>query len=207
MKLPKRIFFTGVPGSRWSGVSQIIERLDSFNKTDRTPERSYEHVSFAVTNGFLENKNHKGSHKGAYFGPGMEFDAKLDADYIDRAWEKDSKGVKLVKSHHWAYQLNDIKKAFPDDWIIVVFRDSTESFDWWKTTGGFEIKYPCYDAYKDDETMRKEIDAQNKAILDFVQEHSLTLEPFSTAWVKENLGRSVGDVGTKVFDSTIAILK
>ena len=28
MQLPNRLFFTGVPGSRWSGISQNLELLD-----------------------------------------------------------------------------------------------------------------------------------------------------------------------------------
>lgn len=202
MKLPKRIFFTGVPGSRWSGVSQIIERIHYFNKTDRTEERLFEHIT-SVAN----NSEFRGSHRGSYFGPGMEFEAKLDADYIDSAWAKDSKGTKLVKSHHWAYQLNDIKKTFPDDWIMLVYRDSTVSFNWWKKMGGFDIEYPRYDFYKDDETMLKEIELQNKAILDFAKEQSLTLETFSNAWAEKNLGYDVGNISNRAFDIEVAILK
>ena len=54
MNLPKRIFFTGVPGSKWSGIAQTIEALDGFNTTDRWNHREYKHSGFS-------------GHVGAYF--------------------------------------------------------------------------------------------------------------------------------------------
>ena len=41
--LPEMIFFTGVPGSRWSGIAQEIKQNPRYNKTDRTPDRKYLH--------------------------------------------------------------------------------------------------------------------------------------------------------------------
>jgi hypothetical protein len=43
MKLPERIFFTGVPGSRWSGVCQCLEKIPEINTSDRQPQRDYQH--------------------------------------------------------------------------------------------------------------------------------------------------------------------
>ena len=36
-----RIFLTGVPGSRWSGIAQELENEGNYDISDRTPERSY----------------------------------------------------------------------------------------------------------------------------------------------------------------------
>ena len=33
--LPEYIFFTGVPGSRWSGIAQEIKSQPGYNTTDR----------------------------------------------------------------------------------------------------------------------------------------------------------------------------
>ena len=67
--LPNRLFFTGVPGSRWSGIAQTLEQLNGFNTSDRTPEREFSHNGFS-------------GHKGAYFGQGMELEAHLEENYI-----------------------------------------------------------------------------------------------------------------------------
>lgn len=175
MSKPNRIFFTGVPGSRWSGIAQTLETIPGFNTTDRTRQREYLHNGFS-------------GHKGAYFGRMMEFEAKLDADYIDQAWAQNSQGTKLVKSHDWAYSLDKIKKKFPDDWIMLVYRENKPSFDWWKEAGGFDIKYPSYTAYHNDVIMTREIDWQNSAIKEFSKEQNLSWDTFNSLWIKEHFG-------------------
>jgi hypothetical protein len=169
--LPNHIFFTGVPGSRWSGIAQIIETIPGMNTSDRTPAREYEHHSYT-------------GHKGAYFGRSMEFGTILDTDYIDTAWTKPG-GCKLVKSHDWAYQLNQIS-MIKDIWIMLVYRPDLSSYAWWHEAGGFQIKYPCYDAYKDSQGMLSEITAQNKAILEFGMINNCKWEYFTSGWIKTN---------------------
>jgi hypothetical protein len=178
MTLPDRIFFTGVPGSRWSGIAQILESMPYFNTTDRTSQREYLH------NGFT-------GHKGAYFGRSMEFEAKLDSNYLNQAWAPESVGTKLVKSHDWAYSLDKIKSLFPNDWIILVYRDDKASYDWWHQAGGWDIKYPSYVAYHNDTIMSQEITWQNSAILDFAQRHGLLWNNFDSTWIKEHFDMNV----------------
>jgi hypothetical protein len=98
------------------------------NTSDRTPEREYDHHSYT-------------GHKGAYFGPGMEFEPILDGDYIDQAWLK-TEGFKLVKSHEWSYYLGEIREKFPDDSIMMIYRPDMVSYAWWHEAGGFQIVYP-----------------------------------------------------------------
>ena len=178
MTLPKRIFFTGVPGSRWSGIAQTLEFMPYFNSTDRTREREYLH------NGFT-------GHKGAYFGRMMEFEATLDADYIDSAWAHKSVGTQLVKSHDWAYSLDNIKSTFPDDWIMLVYRDNAASFSWWKEAGGWDIKYPSYTAYQNDVIMTREIAWQNSAIRNFAEQQGLLWNTFDSNWIKQHFDMDI----------------
>ncbi len=42
----KLVFFTGVPGSRWSGVAQRLKRENEYNITDRAPHRVYRHGDY-----------------------------------------------------------------------------------------------------------------------------------------------------------------
>jgi hypothetical protein len=174
--LPNHIFFTGVPGSRWSGIAQIIETIPGMNTSDRTPERSYVHHSYT-------------GHKGAYFGRGMEFSTILDPEYINTAWTEPG-GCKLVKSHDWAYKLDQIS-MIEDVWIMLVYRPDMSSYAWWHEAGGFQIKYPCYDAYKDSQGMLSEITAQNKAILEFGMINNCKWEYFTSNWIKENFNADV----------------
>lgn len=192
MKLPDRIFFTGAPGSRWSGIAQILESLPGFNTSDRTLARSYEHNSFS-------------GHKGAYFGRLMEFEAKLDPDYLQSAWTRPV-GACLVKSHDWAYSLDRIKEKFPTDWIVLVHRPDAVSFDWWKQAGGFNIGYPNYAAYQNDHIMQREISWQNQAILRFAEQNSLVWSKFTSEWITEHFGQQVIDVSA-ADDIRVTILK
>ena len=178
--LPDHIFFTGVPGSRWSGIAQIIETIQGMNTTDRIPEREYSHHQFT-------------GHKGAYFGIGMEFEPELSLSYINRAWAKPSQGCKLVKSHDWAdtYKLKLIKKFFPSAWIMMVYRPDQNSFAWWHEAGGFQIKYPNYNAYKDSPTMLSKIIEQNSAILEFGMINNCKWEYFNSTWIANNFGVNI----------------
>jgi len=192
INLPKRIFFTGVPGSRWSSIAQTLESLPGFNISDRTYERNYNHHEFT-------------GHKGAYFGLGMELEAKLNSTYIDNAWTV-PEGTKIVKSHDWAYKLATIKLVFPDDWIMLVYRPDLISYAWWHEAGGFKIKYPNYQAYKDSVHMLTEIQNQNKHILEFAYSHNATWNYFTTSWIEENFSENC-NVTVPNTDILVTIIK
>ena len=165
--LPQYIFYTGVPGSRWSGIAQEIKSSGQYNCTDRAEHRIYKHGDFS-------------GHCDAYYGTGMEFPANpaeggldkhnLNAPYTQ--WDLSS-GSKLLMSHEWPYYFNEIQERYPLAWIQLVYRPDWESFLWWKKAGGFDITYPNYDWYETDYLMTKRIEEQNKLILDFGQKHSV----------------------------------
>jgi hypothetical protein len=190
MKLPDKIFFTGVPGSRWSGIAQTLETMSGMNTSDRTPEREYDHHSYT-------------GHKGAYFGPGMEFEPILDGDYIDQAWLEPD-GCKLVKSHEWSYYLGEIKEKFPDDWIMMIYRPDMVSYAWWHEAGGFQIQYPNYSAYKNSSNMLSEIMKQNSCILEFGRLNKCKWEYFTSEWISEKFGESI--VVDKTFSDILVTL-
>ena len=190
--LPKRIFFTGVPGSRWSGIAQTLESLEGFNTSDRTPEREFSRSGFT-------------GHKGAYFGNGMEFEPILNARYIDSAWTLDG-GTRIVKSHDWAYTLEDIESKFPDDWIMLVYRPDMQSYAWWHEAGGFNIKYPCYDAYIDSTHMLAKITEQNQAILEYAHRRDATWHYFTSKWIEDNFKQTI-EVNRSWSDILVTLLK
>lgn len=177
MKLPKRIFFTGVPGSRWSSIAQTLETMFGMNISDRTIDREYVHHSYS-------------GHKGAYFGPGMEFEPILNSDYIDQAWDK-SQGCKLIKSHEWSYYLDQIKDKFPNDWIIMIYRPDMSSYAWWHEAGGFQIKYPNYESYQNSAIMMSEIMRQNSEILNFGMINKCKWEYFTSDWIWDNFNQTI----------------
>lgn len=190
--LPNRLFFTGVPGSRWSGIAQTLETLAGFNTSDRNPNREY------MRNGFT-------GHTGVYFGEGMEYEPYLNPGYIDSAWAVDY-GTKIVKSHDWAYNLQDIKDKFPDDWIMLVYRPDMASYAWWHQAGGFNIDYPNYTAYKNSETMLGMIAEQNANILKFAHTHDLTWNYFTPKWIEQHFNQYI-EVEKQWSDILVTLLK
>ena len=151
MQLPNKIFFTGVPGSRWSGIARILENIPGINTSDNNDNRVYTHNKYS-------------GHTGAYFGERMEYNAWLDNDYIDQAWAEPG-GCKIVKSHDWAYILENIKPRFPDAWIMLVYRPDFTSYSWWHEAGAFNIKYPNYSWYENSTKMMAEIAIQNLSLI------------------------------------------
>lgn len=190
MNLPNRIFFTGVPGSKWSGIAQILESNKEFNISDRSSERTYCHNEYS-------------GHVGAYFGRGMEF--YPDPMKVDQAWENDN-GIKLVKSHDWAYMLDVIKPGFVNDWVMLVYRPNEVSNDWWHEAGGFNITYPDYSAYENNSKMRHAIAEQNDAMMKFAHKHDATWNHFTPEWIKNTFGLDI-EVNKVYDDILVSIIK
>lgn len=163
--LPEYIFFTGVPGSRWSGIAQDIKSSGDYDCTDRADHRVYTHESTG------EGVNNFSGHCDSYFGTGMEFDCNLDKSNLDAPFS--GQGTKLLMSHEWPYYFNEIIERYPDAWIQLVYRDTFKCFDWWKLCGGWDISYPNYDWYVDDTGMRREIKEQSKLMIDLANKHKL----------------------------------
>ena len=174
MKLPEHLFFTGVPGSHWSAIAQDIETIPGINTSDHAADREYSPGTYT-------------GHKGAYFGESMEFESRLNLFYINSAWQT-AGGTKIVKSHEWAYKLPMIKQLFPEAWIMLVYRPDMSSYAWWHEAGGFKIKYPNYDSYKDSTTMLGEITKQNQAILEFGYANDVTWSHYNTRWLQQEFG-------------------
>lgn len=199
MKLPNRLFFTGCPGSRWSGIAQDLEQLQGVNTSDHSPAREYIHGAFS-------------GHCGAYFGRGMEFSADLSAipmadldRHLDEPWTS-KEGMKIVKSHDWAYQLHTLKKVAPNDWIMLIYRPTSPSYSWWIQAGGFNITYPSYASYKDYDTIFNEIVDQNKAIMSFGFDNKVTWHHYNNQWVEETFGQSIPPV-SQCDDVLVAVIK
>jgi len=183
----------GVPGSRWSGIAQNIETIPGFNTSDRTPDRAYSHHAFS-------------GHLGAYFGTGWETDTSLDESNLDRPYVN-TDGTRILKSHEWAYHLDDIHNRYPQDWIVMVYRPDLLAYAWWHEAGGFEIKYPDYRPYyRDSINMMTEIQQMNAAIFRFSQKHNLAWHHISSQWIEATFGRAV-EPTVRLADTLVCCLK
>lgn len=190
--LPNKIWFTGVPGSRWSAIAQTIEEIPGMNTSDRTPEREYNHHKYS-------------GHKGAYFGKGMEFPALVIDNHVEQAFAT-QQGCKLIKSHEWADHLEGIQMLCPNDWIMLVYRPDQSSFAWWHEAGGFQIGYPDYSAYKNSANILSEITRTNQLMLEWAGINNCKWEYFTSSWIADNFGIQV-DVTNVWPDILVTLIK
>ena len=146
------ILFTGAPGSRWSSVAEGIYKSPDIDQTDGDGRNTYR-------KGVVK-------HEGAYFDPGMEFDNSI------ANWNKPFSGTgkRIIKSHTFAHKLEDLKKlGYP---IVMVYRNDIECLKWWNDAGGFDITYPDYSYFKDQETIWTHIQTENKDIMQFIKDNT-----------------------------------
>ena len=161
----KYIFVAGAPGSKWSSVVKNIYYSPSLDQSDYSDERTYHHDA----SGKMELM-----HLGAYFDPGMEFDLPdnlftLSKDALEDIFDSafTGEGVRIIKSHIFANNIDFLKACWPDCPIILVHRPDDACLGWWVKCGHFNITYPKYDKYYVDlRTMANIISEQNQDILD-----------------------------------------
>ena len=164
----KYIFMTGAPGSKWSSVSKNIYYSPDIDRSDYSDARTYYHDASGTT---------QLMHMGAYFDPGMEFGGFFDninrctkelcESEFDRPFT--GKGVRIIKSHVFAHNIDFLKTYWPECPVVLVQRPNDACLGWWVKCGHFTITYPKYDQYYQDlRTMATIISAQNRDIQEAV---------------------------------------
>lgn len=160
----KYIFIAGAPGSKWSSVCKNIYFSSSIDHTDYSESRTYWHDA----SGQLELM-----HLGAYFDPDMEFDLPTDLSTLSKAELEQrfnepfsGQGVRIIKSHVFAHNIDFLRHSWPDSPIILVHRPDDACLGWWVKCGHFDITYPVYNKYYVDlKSMASHIKNQNADIL------------------------------------------
>ena len=183
----KYIFVSGAPGSKWSSVVKNIYYSADVDSTDYSEARTYRHDA----SGTMELL-----HMGVYWGPAMEFgdhferldqytreqnEAEFDAPFTGT-------GVRIIKSHVFGYQIDYIKRTWPDCPIVLIDRTDDACLGWWVKCGEFKITYPLYrDYYKDlrqmAECIRRENEGNRRAAREW---------PATVVETNRQLARTVG---------------
>ena len=203
----KYIFVAGAPGSKWSSLIKNIYYSPSIDRTDYSDARTYWHDA----PGQLELM-----HLGVYFDPGMEFEVPVDLSRHTKAECEEmfdapfsGTGVRIIKSHVFAHNIDYIRATWPDCPIILAHRSDDACLGWWVKCGHFAITYPSYAKYyKDLRTMATIIAEQNQDIKlawdkyaghmpidNFALAHIVGIQPAPGEY-KQNYNQS--DLGVKV---------
>ncbi len=182
------ILATGAPGSGWSGSLRTISFANEINNSDVNPESIY------------NGPSKKGHHYGAYFGPyekyGEKFPKlnKLTKGEIVAEFKKPYRefgGVKIIKSHQFAYHLDHLALLLPKARFACFFRETDElTFDWWHKCGGWNITHPRYEWYENDRRMKRQIAVENRSIRKFATERGMRVfnAVFDTSIIFSSLG-------------------
>lgn len=160
----KYIFVAGAPGSKWSSVVKNIYYSPDIDRSDYSDARTYYHDA---------SGRNELMHLGAYWDPGMEFGGFFDrlGSYTKEECEHEfdqpfsGSGIRIIKSHVFAHQVDTLKQRWPDCAIVLVHRSNDSCLGWWVKCGHFDITYPSYAAhYRDLRTMSHIIAKQNLGI-------------------------------------------
>jgi len=194
------VWFTGAPGSKWSGSANILQAIKSlnFNITDRSPEREYTHTGPTTLAKSI-------THTGVYFGPGHGYgedfhninllDPAAVEGSIAREWTDSSYGRLLVKSHCFSHNLDYIADTWLDSPIIMILRPDIKCEQGWFGAGGWKISYPNYRPYyKDDDNMKAMIAEHNDKIINFCNSRNVEIRPLTADYLKSTFDWTVDQI-------------
>ncbi len=196
------ILLTGAPGSKWSAVYRHLSKSIDINSTDKSPERTYSHPYTSDSNE-VKFSNFIGAHQGAYWGPNNEFGDNFDflhncsKQYIYNQFVrpfKHFKGLKIIKSHFFAYNLPYLASCFPNATIVLCYRNDVDCFTWWHACGGWGITYPNYTWYENDNRMLDKIKEENYNILKFAADKDASFNTYSVGQLFDKFNLSKENV-------------
>jgi len=206
------IFATGAPGSKWSAVLRAITYNKLINTSDECQENTYNVTLYSKDSG---QEKKLAWHRGAYWGPyhkfGHKFD-KLDLLSKDEILSEihsafsETGGVKLVKSHWFSYHLDFIAETFPEAKIISVYLPDDVCFDWWSVIGGWDITYPIYTWYENDERMKRQIKEENSHITRFFSRRGRSLDRYNNIFELYNdleLPKKFKNIDTNILEEFV----
>lgn len=193
------IFAVGAPGSKWSRVLTILGFHPDINSSD--------YKKFPVYGSkvkFNSGKTRKvGVHTGAYFGPGNlvgtrfhELDKLTKEEFLEEikpCFDNWNSGVKIIKSHWFAYNIDWLAENFPAAKIILVYNGNREAFKWWHLVGGWQITFPNYSWYENDTKMWKQIQIENSLIIDFMRRKKITFDVTELEPLVKKLGLPINE--------------
>jgi hypothetical protein len=93
----------------------------------------------------------------------------------------------LIKSHSIAQSLDWWIEQFPNSKFIFVFRDYDKCMNWWFNGGGFDIVYPSYEWYENDERMRHKSKLQQWNTQEFIHNNNIITYGVTSGFFKNML--------------------
>jgi len=199
------IFLIGTPGSKWSHAHIMMCEHPDINKTDWSEVKFWDSRGENV-HGIVSNT---GGHRGAYWGPGNMYGqnfGRLDIlskeDFVKEFMDafEDWNGIKIIKSHWFAYNIDYLHSIFPKAKIVMCYSCDIYSFYWWIKSGGWGLGYANYAWYENDVRMLEKIKEENGYILKFAIDRDLDFDllPRSILFDKAGLRKTKLNTRTEI---------
>lgn len=189
------ILLIGVPGSRWSNVHRRICEHPDVNTTDWSEDRSWNTPTLDVHGDLKSTGGHRGSYwgPGNLFGEGFEYMHALSKQQIlaefMRAYDNWT-GVKVIKSHWFAYNIPYLRNMFPKAKILCCYVNDVDSFFWWYHSGGWGLGYANYAWYENNIKMFEKIKEENYNILKYNIDRDINFKFYKRSELWGSLGLS-----------------
>jgi hypothetical protein len=187
------IFLIGCPGSRWSSVFLSLSKNPAINTTEWREENKWDKPINDVNGNLIKI----GVHRGVYWGPGQKhgqrFDRLYDLSKIEILTEfmepfENWDGIKVIKSHWFAYHIDYLHALFPKAKIVSSYANDIDSFYWWHKCGGWGMLFPNYIWYENDSKLLEKIKEENYRILKFNKDKNVNFKLLTQSQFYANLG-------------------
>jgi hypothetical protein len=199
----KFCFVAGVPGSSWSMISHRLKLVLGHDISDVTDNRSQKLPKLSQRTGDPRKDPSRPlySHYGSYFGPHNEFGEHFDdipnnytlESFYDECRlpfvNTSNSHTKCIRSHWFSYNLDWLWENCKGNSIFLIYKPTDLAIKWWFKRGGWSISHPVYTWYKDDETIKQQINEENNNLLKFAEEKNLKWEVYHEGWWLEKFGR------------------
>ena len=96
-------------------------------------------------------------------------------------------GIKIIKSHWFAYHLERLEFLFPKATFICAYQSDFECLHWWNRCGGWAINFGGYSWYEDDVRMMQKIKEENYNILKFNTDRNVPFQNLKARELVEQL--------------------
>jgi hypothetical protein len=126
---------------------------------------------------------------------------------IESAYNPNDPGkVRIIRCHWFSYQLDWIAENMPWVDILFVLREPEMCFRWWKESGGWDISYPCYKWYSNDEVLKRQILQETRLMHKFINERGLKITDNlqkPREWIKNNMPEVLEHINTDITVNTL----
>ena len=191
----KRVWMTGIPGSRWSGVyNRLVTLTNYFDRTDETPENIHFHKNAKATIARHPDTEKFLGHKGTYWSQTTGTEhwkdiTKLSREEIVSDLNTVYTGTEIpIIRNHCLLRHNSIEflaKTFPDDILMMVWRPTTTALAWWKDIMEWKDVYPDYSKIYTFDNFNQAVEDESRYMTDIAIMNNIMFERHDIYWYEK----------------------